>query len=190
MKNNKGLTIVELLAVITFLAIVGIIAFVAIDVINRANREDALEAHVTNMLSSSLSYVSISDIPLPDIYITTTQLGLVDGNLTNAWGSGAACVYRVSLGLAGERISVGNASNICELRITLEYLVDRGVLGVNDEGIMVNPITDKNVDLKQSYISVIMVSQASSNVTTTTLSSTIGKYDGKWYYQLREVIIP
>jgi len=189
MKNNKGLTLVELLAVISLVALVGIIAFVAMDRINRENRDQILEAHYTTVVSSAISYVPTSNIPLPGRPMDIA--GFIDNNgkLMRGFTTNPNCGFVLvsSSGIVGGT----QAENvICEVRITLEYLMDAGVLDGDENGRVINPITRKPINMKDSYISIIQVEQSGTNVVTVSElrnRGAIGQYDGKWFYQFREV---
>jgi len=191
MKNNKGLTLVELLAVIALVAMIGVIAFVAMDLINRSNREQAMEAHILTILSSAVSYVSVSDIPLPNRRILLNNFINNEGELLRGFINSPGCNH-VLVSNTVETIIVddANPTQICEVRITLAYLMDAGVLDGDKDGNIINPVTKKPINMEQSYVSIIFVETTGTDVATAeTLRArnAIGRYDGRWFYQLREV---
>ncbi|WP_026906458.1 type II secretion system protein [Paucisalibacillus globulus] len=84
-KDERGLTLVELLAVIVILAIVGAIAFVAIGNVMENSRQDAHIANAQQLISSAKLYeASGNDIPLTGGSGTVTSTDLVKGGFLDA----------------------------------------------------------------------------------------------------------
>ncbi|CAM5567707.1 type II secretion system protein [Bacillus circulans] len=62
-KNEKGLTLIELLAVIVILGIIAAIAVPSIAGIIQNSKEDAVKADAITVLNAAKNYVAANDIP-------------------------------------------------------------------------------------------------------------------------------
>ena len=153
--KDDGFTLVELLGVITILAILAVATFEAIDVVNRKNKEQTADIQRDSILSSAISYVPTSKITLPSVIKGTS--GCTTSNYPSA----------------------PTTSNVCEVKIPLQYLHDEGVL--EDE--IKNPQSGKVLDMANSYISIVYVTSANKSQ----YEEALGKYDGPYFYQLTEV---
>ncbi|MHA6251460.1 type II secretion system protein [Oceanobacillus sp. CAU 1775] len=88
-KDERGLTLVELLAVVVILAIVGLIAFVSIGNVIDNSKKDAHIANATQMISAAELYEasgnSIDDLTSP---VNATDLDTVNANdLIDPWNN-------------------------------------------------------------------------------------------------------
>jgi prepilin-type N-terminal cleavage/methylation domain len=159
MKDNKGFTLVELLAVITLLALVAVAAFETIDSVNRGNKEKAEKVHTQNILNSAISFVPTSDVILPDVVKGTTSCK------TNKYKKTAN--------------TIAATTNVCSVEVYLSRLVTEGVLEDN----LKNPLKDKLLNMDTSYIEIIFLTPS----TKYTVDGKVGKYDGSYFYQVIEV---
>lgn len=156
MRNTKGFTLVELLAVITILGLLGIIALEAIESINRGNKEKAETIQRQNILTSAIAYVPTSSIKLPN---------------TNPGISGCNTHFHTATG------STTTGNDICEVRITLNYLVKEGIL---DEKIE-NPKTGEYINMDAAFVRIYYISSLSS---LTKEQRELGQFDGNYFYEL------
>lgn len=152
--KNDGFTLVELLGVITILAILAVATFEALDIVNRENKEKAEDIQRDSILSSAISYVPTSKVGLPDVVKGTSGCSTV----TYPGGS--------------------PATNVCEVRVTLQFLHDEGIV----EETVKNPKLDKTLNMTTSYVSIVKVTAA----TKSQYQDLKGKYDGEYFYQLTE----
>ncbi len=153
MKDN-GFTLVELLAVITILALLAIASMEAMDVSTRKNKEHAEEVQRSSILNSAIAYVPTSQVPLPDVVSE-------DGCQTITYpGSDAR-------------------NNICEVRLSLSFLHEEGVL----EDRIKNPRLDQYYDMDASYVYIVYVTPSMKEK----YQDQHGEYDGVYYYRLYEV---
>lgn len=79
MKNEKGLTLIELLAVIVILGIIAAIAVPSIGSIIQKSREDAVKADAITILNAAKNYVAANGIPeqaIPASELTTYVSGV------------------------------------------------------------------------------------------------------------------
>ena len=107
MKDNKGFTLVELLAVIAIIAILGLIALEAIESVNKGNKEKAENINRNGILVSAVAYVPTSSVELPN----------------SPTGSSGCTVYEYK-----KTGKTGSGSTICQVNLYLSYLVETGVL--------------------------------------------------------------
>lgn len=157
--NNEGFTLVELLAVITLLALLALATFEALDVVNKGNKEKAQEIQVDQILTAAISYVPTSSIKLPNVIPGTSGCSTI--------------TYQASS-------DSPSATNICEVRISLNYLYTEGVL----EETISDLLEGQNLNMQDSYISIVYVTTA----TKSNYEEATGKYDGRYFYQLVEVL--
>lgn len=156
MKETKGFTLVELLAVITILGLLGIIALEAIESVNKGNKEKAEEIQRQNILTSAISYVPTSDIELPNVTLGTS------GCKTHTYTASSNST---------------SGSSICEVKITLNYLVKEGVLEENIK----NPLTGEYINMDSAYVRIHYVTSLSS---VTEDRRKLGQFDGNYFYEL------
>lgn len=161
MKDNKGFTLVELLAVIAILAILGLIALEAIESVNKGNKEKAEKANRNGILTSAVAYVPTSEVKLPNVITGTSGCKVYEYKVTGTTGSG---------------------TSICQVNVYLSYLNKSGVLA--DE--ITNPNAGKKLNLDSSYVSIIYLTSASS---VTDERKETGKFDGNYFYELHEVYV-
>ncbi|RDW16341.1 hypothetical protein CWR48_16995 [Oceanobacillus arenosus] len=93
-KDERGLTLVELLAVVVILAIVGAIAFVAIGNVIDNSKKDAHVANAQQLISAAKLYeASVGEIPTSGLDTTTKVTGTEElvfntiEKLTDPWNS-------------------------------------------------------------------------------------------------------
>lgn len=161
MKDNKGFTLVELLAVIAILAILGLIALEAIESVNKGNKEKAENINRNSILTSAVSYVPTSDVVLPNAVVGTSGCKVYTYTKSGKTGSG---------------------STVCEVKLYLSYLVKEGVL----EEDVANPNVGKKLNLNSSYISIIYLTNANG---VSKDRKDKGKFDGNYFYELHEVYL-
>ena len=85
-KDQRGLTLVELLAVVVILAIVAAIAFVLIGNVIDNSKQDAHVSNAQQIISAAKTYEStVSDIDGSVKVETLQSEGLLDKNLADPW---------------------------------------------------------------------------------------------------------
>ena len=156
MKDIKGFTLVELLAVITVIGLLGIIALEAIESVNKGNKEKAEEIQRHNILTAAIAYVPTSKIDLPNAVIGTT-----------------GCEEH--LYTAHNEHTPGNV--ICEVNISLAFLAREGIIDAEIE----NPLTGEYIDGNSSYVRIQYVISTSSIAEA---RRDLGKFDGNYFYEL------
>lgn len=139
MKDNRGFTLVELLAVIAILAIIAVASFEAIDSVNKGNKEKAEKVHIQNILNSALSYVPTSDIVLPNSEAI----------------SGCNTYKYKKTGMT----KINSSDKVCVVEVYLSKLVDEGVLDNN----LKNPLTGKELNMDESYVKILYMTKGSED---------------------------
>lgn len=158
MKNNRGFTLVELLAVIAILAIIAVATFETIDSVNKGNKEKAEKVHTQNILNSAVAYVPTSEVVLPNCIEV----------------SGCNTYNYKKTGLTKSNSS----TEICIVKVYLSKLVDEGILDDN----LKNPLTGSLLNMDESYVQINFITSANKPV-----EGTVGKYDGSYFYRVVEV---
>ncbi|MGD6853799.1 type II secretion system protein [Bacillus infantis] len=74
LKNEKGLTLIELLAVIVILGIIAAIAIPSIGGIIQKSKEDAVKADAIQVLNSAKLYVAANGVPASDEVLDSDDL--------------------------------------------------------------------------------------------------------------------
>ncbi|MDK8639500.1 prepilin-type N-terminal cleavage/methylation domain-containing protein [Niallia taxi] len=97
-KNEKGLTLIELLAVIVILGIIAAIAIPSIANIIEKSRFDAVKADAVQILNSAQTYISANDYQTGTL--TNEQLGAYVENVDTFVTSGTGA-YSVTVGANG-----------------------------------------------------------------------------------------
>ena len=156
MKDTKGFTLVELLAVITILGLLGIIALEAIESVNKGNKEKAEEIQRQNILTSAIAYVPTSSLHLPDTTPGTSGCKTYSYSATGKSASG---------------------SNVCEVKIYLNFLVKEGILEEQIE----NPLTGGYINMDTAYVRILYVTSLSS---ISEERRKLGQFDGNYFYEL------
>lgn len=132
--NNKGFTLVEVLAVIVILGILAAIMIPATTRFIEGNKED----NYVNLQKSIKSAAKI--------FITDNKYDItLDPNVVCSDSNTERIISGVS------------DTSVSDSKITLHMLVTNGVLTakrVNDKDIIINPKNDKDIDLNASYIVV------------------------------------
>lgn len=145
--KNRGFTLVELLAVITLMALLSLAAFELLDSVNKGNKEKAEAVQINNILTSATAYVPTSDIRLPSVAATDVYNGNVGFDL-----------YDVTNGKASKYLSTSSSIDLA--CISLKYLQIEGVAEDNIKSAMtgeaypnpmvcialVNPSTKSNIE--------------------------------------------
>ena len=156
MRNNKGFTLVELLAVITIIALLGIVALESIESVNRGNKEKAEKVQRESILESAIAYVPTSKVKLPNVIPGT-----------------AGCVtYRYT-----PSGTTGSGSSICEVRLSLSFLVQEGLL----ENKIEDPVAGKDLNMNNSYVSIKYLTRASDIPSS---ERDRGQFDGNYFYEV------
>lgn len=156
MKDTKGFTLVELLAVITVIGLLGIIALEAIESVNKGNKEKAEEIQRHNILTSAIAYVPTSEVELPNEVVGTSGCEEHLYTVHHTYKAG---------------------STICEVNISLAYLSKEGIIEEQIE----NPLTGEYIDMNESYVRIQYVTSTSSVAQS---RRDLGKFDGNYFYEL------
>lgn len=98
-KKLKGFTLVELIVVITILAILGTIGFLSIGGYSSKTRDSARVADVAQLAKSlDLSAITVGNYPTPDNYFTVTYSGSA---LWYQGTAGAGVIQKLHSSIAG-----------------------------------------------------------------------------------------
>lgn len=168
--KNKGFTLVELLAVITLMALLSLAAFELLDSVNKGNREKAEEVQIKNILAGAISHVSSSNILLPNTdYFNQNCLRNSNEYIEATYGE-------------SEPPSNASKKNICMTRINLQYFVSKGVL----EEDIVNPQTGMLYDITDSDVKIMYVTKDNKDRVEDFVKGygDYWKYDGVYLYFL------
>jgi len=127
LKNERGLTLVELLAVFVILAIIATIAFVMIGNVIENSKQDAHIANAQQLIASAKLYESDgNEIPSAGVEDSTlTDSGFLD-KLINPWGSEDEDVpYEGTVYLVGEeyKVNLPSIGNECDIDANEELLL-------------------------------------------------------------------
>ena len=162
--NDRGFTLVELLAVITILALLALTTLEVMDVVNRGNREKTYETQVTSILTSAVSYVSTSKIKLPTVSPNTSGCTTITYN-------------HISDTNTKSEIINADESMLCKVNIYLTLFTNEGVL----DSEIKNPKTGKNLDMQASYITITYGKEDDIE------DDEVYKVDGHYVYRLHYV---
>lgn len=160
MKDNRGFTLVELLAVIAILAIIAVATFETIDSVNKGNKEKAEKVHTQNILNSAVAYVPTSEVVLPDCIDTTFGCNTYNYKKTGTTKS-------------------NSSTEICIVKVYLSKLVDEGILDDN----LKNPLTGSLLNMDESYVQINFITPMNKH----TVDGIVGKFDGSYFYRVVEV---
>ncbi|MEQ2529387.1 type II secretion system protein [Bacillaceae bacterium CLA-AA-H227] len=96
LKNQRGLTLVELLAVIVILGIISAIAVPSIGGIIEKSKEDAIKADALQVLNAAKLYVASNDVTEETTLANATTTG-VDGTLDDLLDTKPNTVYSITI---------------------------------------------------------------------------------------------
>ena len=128
--NNRGFTLIEVLASVVILSLLSIIIVSSVSGLTKKNNIKAYENLKNGIISSSIIYMSDNrgDIVFDGVCIRDTDLVNVN--------------------------SVGN-DTLVDSKILVKYLVNEGDLTTNSNGNIINPLDNSLVlDLNNSYVLV------------------------------------
>lgn len=128
--NNRGFTLIEVLASVVILSLLSIIIVSSVSGLTKKNNIKAYENLKNGIISSSIIYMSDNrgDIVFEGVCIGNTDLVNVN--------------------------SVGN-DTLVDSKILIKYLVNEGDLTTNSNGNIINPLDNSLVlDLNNSYVLV------------------------------------
>ena len=187
--KNRGFTLVELLAVITLMALLALAAFELLDSVNKGNKEKAENVQISNILTSAISYISTSEIKLPDVADAYADKRGISNCAGKSNGELAQASYN---DLEDEKKVVQNMqkegyTKICSTRVSLKYLSEVGIV----ESRIKNPITGKYYSMAESEILIYYITNARKAEEELQLNLTYRddtkmdkpwKYDGNYLY--------
>lgn len=182
--KNKGFTLVELLAVITLMALLSLAAFELLDSVNKGNREKAEEIQIKNILASAIAYVTSSKVNLPNVEIENSKCRYSTTNSDDYFGATytADSDYK---NLVEPMYS--SDKHICYTKLSLAYLIANGILEEN----IVSPNADEVYDPTGSdvYIYYVKDKESAENFLKGSYinfqmryDSSRSKYDGSYLY--------
>lgn len=112
-KNEKGLTLIELLAVIVILGIIAAIAIPSIGSIIQKSKEDAVKADAITILNAAKNYVAANGIP--ESNIPKTDLDTYVSGVDEAFGA-----YTVTVSADGTTFGL-NATSVEAGKIKITF---------------------------------------------------------------------
>lgn len=133
LKNEKGLTLVELLAVIVILGIVAAIAIPSIGSIIQKSKEDAVKADAITVINAAKTYVAANGVPAvatagdPTATITQANLSNYVSNvkLTNG--------YTVQVSTAGTEYTITATSAANAAGAVVLTFTNASIQNINDD---------------------------------------------------------
>ncbi|MEW4284245.1 type II secretion system protein [Priestia koreensis] len=138
LKNQKGLTLIELLAVVVILGIIAAIAIPSIGNIIQKSKEDALKADAMQVISAAKTYVSANGIPdengtVAAGTITKDMLKKYVDDVTNLDDYTVAVTTDATSGGNVYKITSPNAITIGSAKITLTGATITGIKADKDK---------------------------------------------------------
>ena len=130
--NNKGFTLVEVLAVVIILSILAAIMIPSVNNLIEKNKENTYKDLKKNIISAAKVYVSDNRY-----------------NITLDYGD-ELC----ETGVSEENIASISTNNLNESKLPIELLVASKDLSTNKDRNIINPKTDEILDLNKSYVLV------------------------------------
>ena len=115
-KDQRGLTLVELLAVIVILAIVGLIAFIAIGNVIDNSRKDAHVANAQQIISAAELYEASGGNIDEDSENLIADIDTIDENMVDPWNNantGSAYKAEFILTYDGEKFLIDSTHEKC-----------------------------------------------------------------------------
>ncbi|MBQ6459258.1 MAG: prepilin-type N-terminal cleavage/methylation domain-containing protein [Exiguobacterium sp.] len=145
LKDERGLTLVELLVVVVILGIIAAIAVVAIGGIIENSRKDAMVADARQMISSAKLYTASNPVSAATTmnFVGTTTGSDVDGtqyvdslkdpfNSNNAYTTGKVIItpaaggkYTYTVQLVGSEKAIGQATAVAESALSKSSVVNK-----------------------------------------------------------------
>lgn len=122
--NNKGFTLIEILAVVVILGVLSTIMIPSVTSIIKKNRVENQENFKNSLISAAKAYI-------------TDNKYKIEFSTSNC-SSGYKCINKI------------DNTAIADNKITLKILVDNGYLNEN----LKEPSTKKEIDLTSSYVTV------------------------------------
>lgn len=122
--NNKGFTLIEILAVVVILGVLSTIMIPSVTSIIKKNRVENQENFKNSLISAAKAYITDNKYK---IKFSTSNCS-----------SGYKCINKI------------DNTAIADNKITLKILVDNGYLNEN----LKEPSTKKKIDLTSSYVTV------------------------------------
>jgi len=130
--NNKGFTLVEILAIIIILSTLAIIMVPSVNYLIEQNKVDNYKSLESSIINAAKVYIS------DNRYNITLKYG------PNLCGTGET----------EEDISKILTNNLIDSKLPIKVLIDSKDLSTNNEKNIINPKTNEILDLENSYILV------------------------------------
>lgn len=127
--NNKGFTLIEVIAVVVILTVIGAIMMPTVGKLIEDNKEDNYEAMKQSILSAA------------KIYISDNKYELSIGSSCTS-NTGTKTVSGTSVGVSSEG------------KLYITTLVNSGDLKANGNGEIINPKNNTKLNLATSYVTV------------------------------------